>query len=220
MFHAVAPSSSAPSHPRLTALPAARPQGAPPTAGAASAAEAIDAELLERVARWSDQAAFEELYRRHLDAVMLTALHVCRNKHAAEEIAQHAFSALWFRAERLAAKAVRLRPWLTTVARNAAIDQLRASASSVASLDEAQEQASSAPTPESEALLNDSSRAVRSAVASLSPAQRSVVELVYFAGMTYAAVAEATGEPLGTVKSRVRLALGHLRSHLRDAQAG
>jgi DNA-directed RNA polymerase specialized sigma24 family protein len=38
--------------------------------------------------------------------------------------------------------------------------------------------------------------------------------------MTYAAVAEATGEPLGTVKSRVRLALGHLRSHLRDAQAG
>jgi RNA polymerase sigma factor (sigma-70 family) len=218
MFDVIASRSSEPSHPRLAAMPASRPQRVSPPA-AASLAEAYDAKLLGQVARWDDQAAFEELYRRHIDAVTLTAMHVCRNKHAAEEIAQHAFSALWLRAERLASKTVRLRPWLTTVARNAAIDHLRSASSSIGSLDEAKEQPANAPGPECEALQRESSREVRAAVAGLSPEQRTAIELVYFAGLTYQAAAAATGEPLGTIKSRVRLALGHLRSHLRDNRA-
>jgi RNA polymerase sigma factor (sigma-70 family) len=219
MFEAIARSSSAPSHQRHVAIPKARSQRLPLPAPA-SLAEAYDVKLLSQVARWDDQAAFEELYRRHIEAVTLTAMHVCRNKHVAEEIAQHAFSALWLRAERLAAKAVRLRPWLTTVARNAAIDHLRSASASVGSLDEAQEQASNAPSPESEALAHESSSELRAAIAVLSPDQRHAVELVYFAGMTYQAAADASGEPLGTIKSRVRLALGHLRAHLKTAHAG
>jgi RNA polymerase sigma factor (sigma-70 family) len=218
MFDVIAARSSAASHPRLSVLPASRPQGVSPTAE--SPAEAHDAKLLEQVARWDDQAAFEELYRRHIDAVTLTAMHVCRNKHVTEEIAQHAFSALWLRAERLASKAVRLRPWLTTVARNAAIDHLRSASASVASLEEAKEQPSRMPEPECEALVRESSRELHAAVAGLSPEQQLAIELVYFAGMTYQAAADATGEPLGTIKSRVRLALGHLRSKLRHAHAG
>lgn len=218
MFEALGYRSSAPSYPHLTAIPKSPSQRCSLPAPA-SLAEAYDVKLLGQIARWDDQAAFEELYRRHVDAVMVTAMHVCRNKHIAEEIAQHAFSALWQRAERLAAKGVRLRPWLTTVARNAAIDYLRSASASVASLDEAKEQPSSAPSPESEALVRESSREVRAAVAELSPEQRHAIELVYFAGMTYQAAAEASGEPLGTIKSRVRLALAHLRSRLHNARA-
>jgi RNA polymerase sigma factor (sigma-70 family) len=219
MFEALSPSSSATSYPHHIATPKSRQQRFPLPAPA-SLAEAYDVKLLAQVARWDDQAAFEELYRRHIEAVTLTAMHVCRNKHVAEEIAQHAFSALWQRAERLAAKAVRLRPWLTTVARNAAIDYLRSASTSVGSLDEAKEQPSSAASPECEALVHESNSQLRAALAVLSPEQRHAVELVYFAGMTYQAAADASGEPLGTIKSRVRLALGHLRSSLRTAHAG
>jgi RNA polymerase sigma factor (sigma-70 family) len=218
MFDTIASRSSEPSQGRPTAAPISRlPR--PSLPAAASHAEAYDARLLAEVARWDDQAAFDELYRRHIDAVTLTAMHVCRNRHVAEEIAQHAFSALWLRAERLASKAVRLRPWLTTVARNAAIDYLRSGSNFVGSLEEAKEQRSSAPDPEHEALARESGRELRGAIAELSAEQRVAVELVYFAGMTYHAAAQATGEPLGTIKSRVRLALGHLRSRLGEARA-
>jgi RNA polymerase sigma factor (sigma-70 family) len=219
MFVAIARRSSASSFPPLTAISKARSQRSPLPAPA-SLAEAYDVKLLAQVSRWDDQAAFEELYRRHIDAVTATALHVCRNKHVAEEIAQHAFSALWLRAERLAAKTVRLRPWLTTVARNAAIDHLRSGTASIGSLDEAKEQPAIAPGPECEAIANESSSELLAAIAILSPEQRHALELVYFAGMTYQAAADASGEPLGTIKSRVRLALGHLRSHLDTAKAG
>ena len=219
MFDAIARRNSASSFQHDTAISKARSQRSPLPAPT-SLAEAYDVRLLGQVARWDDQAAFEELYRRHIDAVTATALHVCRNKHVAEEIAQHAFSALWLRAERLAAKAVRLRPWLTTVARNAAIDHLRSGPASIGSLDEAKEQTSNAPSPESDAIAHESSRELLAAVAILSTEQRQAVELVYFAGMTYQAAADASGEPLGTIKSRVRLALGHLRSHLSNTKAG
>jgi RNA polymerase sigma-70 factor (ECF subfamily) len=219
MFDPIGPDRSAAWRPQLTAVPNFRPERISVPA-AASLAEAYDIKLLERVARWEDQDAFAELYRRYIDAVMLTAMHVCRNKHNAEEIAQHTFSALWFRAERLASKTVRLRPWLTTVARNAAIDYLRSGAAGVDSLEEAKEQPASAPGPESETLRAESNRELRAAVAALSADQRTAVELVYFSGMTFQAAADATGEPLGTIKSRVRLALGHLRSQLCAAHAG
>jgi RNA polymerase sigma factor (sigma-70 family) len=218
MFDTIASSSSEPAPGRLTAAPVSRlPR--PSLPAPASPAEALDTRLLAEVAQWDDRAAFDELYRRHVDAVTLTALHVCHNKHVAEEIAQHTFSALWLRAERLASKAVRLRPWLTTVARNAAIDYLRSGSNLVGSLEEAKEQRSSAPDPADEALARESGRELRRAIAELSAEQRVAVELVYFGGMTYHAAAEATGEPLGTIKSRVRLALGHLRSRLGEARA-
>jgi RNA polymerase sigma-70 factor (ECF subfamily) len=219
MFDTLDQHRSTPSHSHQVALSTSRPRRFRLPVPASSA-EAYDVKLLSQVARWDDQAAFEELYRRHIDAVTQTAMHVCRNKHVAEEIAQHAFSALWLRAERLATKAVRLRPWLTTVARNAAIDRFRSASTSAGSLDEAKEQPSSAPIPEDEVLVHETENELRAAIAELSPEQRHAIELVYFAGMTYQAAADASGEPLGTIKSRVRLALGHLRLQLRPTLAG
>jgi len=94
--------------------------------------EAYEMRLLAEVARWDDQAAFEELYNRHHAVVARAAQQVCRDAEVTREITQHTFTALWVRAERLVNKSVRLRPWLTTVARNAAIDHVRAERSTVA----------------------------------------------------------------------------------------
>jgi RNA polymerase sigma-70 factor (ECF subfamily) len=175
-----------------------------------------DEALLERVARWNDHAAFETIYGRHIGAVKAAAKQVCCNRASVEEIAQHAFLALWQRADRLAAKSVRLRPWLVTVARNAAIDYIRSGHASTVPLAEAADRPAREVGPEQALLEGESHEALHAGLAALSPQQRDVIELVYFGGLTYQAVADATGEPLGTVKSRVRLALKHLRAHLHD----
>jgi RNA polymerase sigma-70 factor (ECF subfamily) len=177
--------------------------------------EASDEALLEAVARWSDHTAFEAIYTRHAGSVKAAAKQVCRNRTAVEEIAQHTFMALWQRAERLAAKSVRLRPWLVTVARNAAIDYVRSAHAATVPLSEAADRPSHEVEPERALLEGETRDTLQRGLAALSPQQRDAIELVYFAGLTYQAVADATGEPLGTVKSRVRLALKHLRSHLR-----
>jgi len=179
--------------------------------------EAHETHLLAQVACWNDQAAFEQLYARHDAAVKRVAFGVCRSAHITEEIVQHTFTALWTRAQRLRDKSVRLRPWLTTVARNAAIDHLRGErpADSI----EAADQLASTDLPPEHAVLEKEAHAqLAGALSSLSGDQRAAVELVFFAGMTYQAAAVALGEPTGTVKSRVRLALGHLRERLARAR--
>jgi RNA polymerase sigma-70 factor (ECF subfamily) len=173
---------------------------------AQSMAEARDTALLGAVAFRGDGAAFEQLYRLHVRAVTGAAYAICRDIWTAEDIAQRTFATLWERAGRLAAKSVRLRPWLVTVARNAAIDHLRAA------------QPYTELTPEADALCPQEAAVTQALIADLAPAlatlsseQRTVIELRYFAGLTFPAIAERTGERLETVKSRARLALAHLR---------
>jgi RNA polymerase sigma-70 factor (ECF subfamily) len=175
--------------------------------------EAYEMRLLAEVARWDDQAAFEEIYDRHHAAVGRVALQICCDAASAEDIVQQTFTALWIRAERLVDKSVRLRPWLTTVARNAAIDHLRGHQPAHA-IALAIDVPSSAPTPERAALAQDAKAELTRAIATLPAGQRAAVQLVYLADMTYAAAAQTLGEPIGTIKSRVRLALGHLRERL------
>jgi RNA polymerase sigma factor (sigma-70 family) len=175
--------------------------------------EAYEMRLLAEVARWDDQAAFEELYALHAAAVKRVALQICRNAGIADEIVQHTFTALWVRAERLIYKSVRLRPWLTTVARNAAIDHIRGERPGD-SIEAAERIAASDPRPDDAVLQTEAHAELAAALATLSANQRAAVELVYFAGATYEAAAATLGEPVGTIKSRVRLALGHLRTRL------
>jgi len=182
--------------------------GAPQTAD-----EADEMRLLVEVARWNDQTAFEKIFTRHRSAVTRVALQICRDAGTAEAIAQHTFTALWERAERLVDKSIRLRPWLTTVARNAALDHMRAERP-CNSIDGTAEIPSSIPSPEDAAIAADSKANLTQALATLSADQRAAIEFVYVAEMTYQAAADALGEPIGTIKSRVRLAIGHLRKRL------
>jgi RNA polymerase sigma-70 factor (ECF subfamily) len=176
--------------------------------------ESYEARLLGEVARWNDQAAFEVLYARHVGAVTHAALHICGDRHVAEDIAQQTFTALWIRAGRLAAKTLRIRAWLCTVARNAAIDYLRTGSVALAALDAAANVRSNEPDPQQAALTAEAAHELHAALATLSPEQRCAVELFYFTGMTYRAVADMTGQPIGTIKSRVYLAVLHLRARM------
>lgn len=181
-----------------------------------------DEMLLARIVR-REEEALAALYDRHSRAAFALARHILRDGETAEDVVQEAFLTLWRRAETYRPERGAVRAWLLTVVRNRAIDVLRspsrsgpsATATSVDDLNLV------APdNPEQDAMRMVEGRVVRAALAELPPEQREVVELAYFAGLAYPEVAERMGIPLGTVKSRMRLALERLRALLRARDLG
>ena len=170
-----------------------------------------------------DEQALGELYDHHSAAAYGVALRVTGNAELAEEVVQDAFLTVWRRAETYQAERGTVRSWLLRVVHNRAIDVVRAR-DGRPRVGERQPQARTldglvlvaADNPEREVLRAIDGAVVRNALARLPRDQRQVVELAYFGGLAYPEVAAAVGVPLGTVKSRLRLALGRLRTLVGD----
>lgn len=134
----------------------------------------------------------------------------------AEEVVEDAFWQVWRQADRFDGARGAVGPWLLTVARSRALDRLRALRRSreddledvSAILDERTPDALSA------AVASDEHGRVRAEVGRLPEPQRKVVELAYYEGLSQSEIAARHGEPLGTVKTRMRLALARLRERL------
>ncbi len=126
---------------------------------------------------------------------------------------------LWNRAASIDARGGSLRPWLVTVGRNAAVDRVRRVRTSVSTNVTHESIPATDAGPEETAMQRDIRRDIDHALESLDPEQRAVVELAYFGGLSQSEISAQTGVPLGTVKSRVRLAMRHLRRAL-DPSAG
>lgn len=178
--------------------------------------------LLARIVRREDEA-LATLYDRHGRAAFALARQIVRDGETAEDVVQEAFLTLWRRAETYRPERGAVRAWLLTVVRNRAIDMLRSPSRSgpsatAASVDDLNLVAPD--NPEQDAMRMVEGRVVRAALAELPPEQREVVELAYFAGLAYPEVAARMGIPLGTVKSRMRLALERLRVLLRARDVG
>lgn len=121
---------------------------------------------------------------------------------------------LWNRAASIDAHGGSLRPWLVTVGRNAALDRARRARSSLATEAIHDRIPATGAGPEETVMQRDVRRDIDHALESLDPEQRVVVELAYFGGLSQTEISAHTGVPLGTVKSRVRLAMRHLRRAL------
>jgi len=155
--------------------------------------------------------AFNELYRRHAPAVAAVASRLVSDRADADEATQSAFMMLWNRAATIDARGGSLRPWLVTVGRNAAVDCVRRVRARV-STDALHERIpATGAGPEETVMQRDVRRDIDHALESLDPEQRAVLELAYFGGLSQTEISAQTGVPLGTVKSRVRLAMRHLR---------
>ncbi|HEY8491443.1 MAG TPA: sigma-70 family RNA polymerase sigma factor [Dehalococcoidia bacterium] len=178
-----------------------------------------DEELVARL-RWRDLAAFEALYDRHAALVYSVAYRVVGNAQAAEDVTQEVFLRLWRRPELFDGSRGRFTTWLLSVARNRAVDEVRSAGrrlqreappeSGPPDLGDA-----SAADPELEAQLALEREAVRAALATLPPEQQEVLVLAYFGGLTQQEIAQRLGQPLGTVKTRIRLGMKKLRDRLR-----
>jgi len=173
--------------------------------------------LLERVGQ-RDMAAFVEVYRRYARAVYSLALSILRDGMAAEEVTQDVFLKVWRQPELYRPERGKFAAWLLTVARHHSIDRLRKERRSFA-VPAGDDLAQRLRTDEDEgpddiAWLHAMRQAVLSALASLPPPQQEVVRLACFHGLTQAEIAAHLQQPLGTIKTRMRLALRRLRLFL------
>ncbi|MGH9468761.1 MAG: sigma-70 family RNA polymerase sigma factor [Terriglobia bacterium] len=171
-------------------------------------AGAPDLDLIRRVAQ-GDESALASLYDRYAGIVYSIANRVLRDGSAAEEILQDIFYQLWRTAASYDAGRGSLAGWLLVSARNRAIDRLRRRKPVDAATTE--EVVPLAFNLESSLAQHELISKVTSALDSLTPPQRQVLEMAYFEGMTHSDIAERTGEPLGTIKTRLRAALQVLR---------
>ena len=185
---------------------------------AAGSAETSLEVLLARVAG-GDESALRELYDRTSRRVFGLALAVLRDRAAAEDVALEVYVQVWRQAQRFDATQGAALAWLATLARTRAIDAWRARQRQSAlvaapGLVEAAELASPAPGPDAHCADAERAARVRQAVDSLPPEQRRALQAAYFTGLTHVEIAAAFGQPLGTVKTRIRNGLLALRSAL------
>lgn len=170
--------------------------------------------------------ALEELYDRYSLLVFSVALRILRDRGLAEDVTQETFLRLWRRPWLFDPARGRFVSWLTSITRNLAIDGQRRLARRRRA-EEPGEDATAAVAggrrlddPAQAAALADERAAVRAAVALLPPQQRRVIELAWFGGLSQSEIAALTATPLGTVKTRARLAMNKLRVALAHVRPG
>ncbi len=182
-------------------------------------ASAGEGELMTAITA-GDLAAFETLYGRYATLVYSTSLQVLGDVHAAEDVTQEIFLRIWRRPETYDPGRGRFVSWLLSVTRNRAIDELRTRSRRRRFETDPPEAAESSPDPDAQldpaaaALVTESRDALVEAMRGLPPEQREAIEMAYFKGMTQTEIADQLRQPLGTVKTRVRLGMQKMRSAL------
>jgi RNA polymerase sigma factor (sigma-70 family) len=171
-----------------------------------------DAGLLAQVAQ-GDEAALAALYQRYGGGCFSLARRILDDAHLAEDVVQQVFTALW-KGSGYDARRGAVSTWLMSVTHHKSIDMLRREAprrKRLASEQALLEVAAAGPGPEDEAWSRLRAERTREALRTLPAEQREVLLLAYYGGYTQREVAELTGLPLGTVKSRTLTALRRLK---------
>jgi RNA polymerase sigma-70 factor (ECF subfamily) len=181
--------------------------------------KARDRELLGRVAG-GDVAALRVLYNEQAPRALAVARRILRNAEEAEDIVQETFLELWKRAPQFDGRKGGAVAWVITIARSRAIDRLRAAGTAGRAIEGAETAVDTHPTipmsPAEHTERRSTESRVADALAALPKEQRQAIELAYFDGLSQTEIATKTGSPLGTVKMRVKLAIGKLATLLKD----
>ena len=162
-----------------------------------------EAALIERICA-GDETAMAEMYDRYSGIVYGVALRVLGDASAAEDVLQEIFLQLWRNPQAFDANRGRLPSWLAVIARNRAIDHLRKrpQEDDIAGLP-----ISTGVNLEDESAQRLAVEKIRGALGQLPAEQRRALEMAFFEGMTHTEIAGKTGEPLGTIKTRIRAGL-------------
>jgi RNA polymerase sigma factor (sigma-70 family) len=190
--------------------------------GSAESAGTRDEDLLVRVSA-GDERAFRELFARYAAVANALAFRSVRQAQVAEEIVQEAFLAVWRSPERYDGSRGSVRSWLLGTVHHRAVDAVRREQAQRRRADRAAAlgpRVAEDPTDDvlSAIELPRERRLVRKALAELPEQQRDVIRQMYFEGRSQSQIAERTGLPLGTVKSRTLLAMKRLRAYLGDTE--
>lgn len=173
---------------------------------------ASDAALIQKIVQ-RDESALAALYDRYASLLSSLLNRILRDTQASEEILQDVFYQLWRNAAQFDPARGSLPGWLAVIARNRAISRLRRHNPSEG--DELLETTVIVPANLENALAQQQLLGrVKGALENLSSEQRAAIELAYFEGLTHSEIASKTGDPLGTVKTRIRSAVESLKRNL------
>jgi len=173
--------------------------------------EIDDIQLVKRVAQ-GDEHAFLTLYDCYVNRVYGLTVRILGDPMLAEEATQDTFLKLWSRAHTYLAERGSLLLWLLTIARRTALDRLRLERRRPLLSDSEDPTEALQTIPNGDSLPEENRwRSMHFAVQALSPEHRQVIELAYYQGLSQSEIAEVLGWPLGTVKTRLRAAMDHLR---------
>jgi RNA polymerase sigma-70 factor, ECF subfamily len=174
--------------------------------------------------RKGNAEALERLYDASAPMVYSLALRVLGNKADAEEVLLDVFEQVWRDAGNFDPTRGGVSRWLVLLTRSRALDRLRSTANKRLhehfTLSEQIEVSSSEPLQEEKMEFSQQQHLIRQALSMLPPEQRRVIELSYFSGLTHTEIATVLGTPLGTIKTRIRMAMDKLRVALFPIAAG
>jgi RNA polymerase sigma-70 factor (ECF subfamily) len=183
----------------------------------------LDDEVLIRLIEADNADSLGELYDRYRRLVFSLARNIVDDPGTAEEITLDVFTLIWEKAGTYNPEKAKVRTWMTTITRNRSIDELRRRGSRPERIviDLFQDPSSQLLVDNS---LEDDAQAsllrerVREAVSQLPDDQKEALQLAYFKGYTHRQIADLLDQPLGTVKTRIRLAMGKLRKILLEEE--
>lgn len=167
-----------------------------------------------------DKDALEQLYDRYEKILFSFLLKMTEDRTLAEEAMQEVFIKIWRGTGEYDESKGKFTSWLFTMSRNSAIDLIRKRKKPTVPLDEIVDMADGDSSVEEKAEWQEQKDQIQTAVERLSIEQQKMIQLFYFKGHTHEAIAEICELPLGTVKSRIRLALGKLKKSLHSVQEG
>lgn len=176
-----------------------------------------DRQLATRIAL-GDSVALRQLYDRCVGRAYAIALRILRIRAEADEVVQETFLQVWKKAREYDPSRGGIEGWVVTIARTRAIDRVRERGASTRLTEHIQlepvPQSARPPAPQEVAESHQEQARVRAALEQLPPEQRAVLELAFYEGLSHREISERTGVPLGTVKTRVRLAMQKLAALL------
>lgn len=188
-----------------------------PSYSSQSGSNAEDVALIRRMCE-ADETALGALYDRWVRALYSLVFHLLKDADEAEDVVEETFWQAWRKASSYEPSKGAVSTWLLTIGRRKALDRIRArkrQKEEPAGRDQSfADLASTASDPLQDIEGKELREQVRSALRELPQEQREVLEFGYFKGMSQSEIAEATGQPLGTVKTRMRLAMQKLREPL------
>lgn len=173
-------------------------------------------EMVHGVAR-GDEVAFANLYDATCRMVHGVAVRILGNEADAEEVTLDVYNQVWRSAKSFQAGRGTVTAWLLTLSRTRSLDKLRSRASrqrNTESMNDRFDAPASTASPEEQSAASQQRKLLLSALSRLPFEQRQAVEMAYFDGLSHAELALRLGEPLGTVKTRIRLGMMKLKDHL------
>ena len=176
------------------------------------------ADLLQRIAERADPAAFRELYEAYGPRVKAYMMRRGADSGTAEDLAQETLLTVWRKAALYAGEKGSMTTWVFAIARNLRIDRLRREVPWLELPEGRMAEASDEPLPDEAMAEKERQERVRAALADLPPEQKEVVSLAYLEGLSHSEIAERLSVPLGTVKSRMRIAYQKIREALENLE--